>query len=877
MKPDNPLQLFKALPRYAAIPAKRWNSNLPPLVVFLGPKELWGKMISEYPNSRVLPRTLGVGAFEFSMSLAPWLLSDRRATVVTVNEPPNYLKSFCVRHRIPLRIVSPPPPAAQAGEPAAPPSQPIPSSMPTWFRRDPGQALKQALHSQTPIYLYMPWIPEHGDAVIERLADHAYTLAPFDIIRNVADNEFRREAFRFARHHPDLYRRMVIRRLAPISSKISGFIFTFDWAPVTRIIVDVCRTLGIPTILVPHESAFINQELYYKDPISNASMPACDITLAWGQLQKDIFVARGYDEHRIKIVGAPKFDTYRTVSSQIDRACFHQLFGLSPERRTVLFATQPLDSQTDTQTARESQKAAIRDLLRYVESHDAQLLVRMPPSRDDILGLDLKQALAASDHAAVDEADFYLVSPEEAVKHVDVVTSINSTMLFEGLLSGKPAISMRYIEFDSMWDQAGVLAARNLSEAAILLEKAFSGELAPQESQLSWAAEQLGVGQFDGLASARIKAFLREADSELREMELNTPLDRLQRGQRIDVVALPANEQLAETTQKYLRELVNANTLLRTRQELSPVISPAFSGVDIFLQWGGGETAEKRSQRALARSLGKPTVIVEDGLIRSVDIGLSKTPGLSLLVDDSAAYYDATRASRLEMRLEAGPALSTKQLESARSAIKKIVSNRVSKYNHAPDRALDIRRPSVLVIDQRMDDHSVLLGMASSDDFEKMVLSALADWPDHDVIIKQHPDTTLGHRQGYLTASRLSNAAITSDRIRLIAEDINPYSLFELVDEVYVVTSGMGFEALMAGKRVHCFGLPFYSGWGLTNDRKSTSRRNRKRTLEDVFHFAYIQATRYFDPETRQIVPIQEFTDCIVRDRRSTFDRPKPA
>lgn len=878
MKPNNPLQLLKALPRYAAIPAKRWVTRTPPLVVFLGPKDLWGAAISDHPNSRVILRTQNVGTFEFNTSLAPWLLSDRRASVVVAGQAASQIVAFCARHCIPLRTVplpSPPITAETSAPPAPPP--PAPDAIPAWFRRDQGVELKNALKGDAPIFLYMPWIPEHGDAVMERLADPTYALAPFDMIDGVADNAVRRQAFRFARNHPHLYRRMVIRRLAPIAGRVSAFILSFDWAPVTKIIVEACRSLGIPTILIPHESAFIDQDMYYRDPVSGASMPACDMVLAWGQLQRDIFIGRGYDEARIEIVGAPKFDTYQSSASQIDRAQFHHLFGLSPERPTILFATQPLDSQTDTEIARESQRAAIRDLLRYVTTENVQLLVRMPPSRDDILGVDLKQAIAASDHAAVDDAEFYLVAPDEAIKHVDVVASINSTMLFEALLAGKPAVSMRYIEFDSIWDKVGISAARNLDEAAALLSRAFAGDLKPHEGQLAWAADQLGVGCFDGLAADRIKAFLRERAPALRHVSRFTPLDSLQRGKRIDIVALPANEALEGTTQKYLRELINANTLLRTPADLSLSNAPDFAGVDIFLQWGGGDTHEKSAQRAFARALGKPTVIIEDGLIRSIDIGLSRSPGLSLLIDDRAAYYDATQSSRLELLLESGPDLTSEQLSAARSAMAAIVSARVSKYNHAPDYRLALRRPSVLVIDQRMDDHSVLLGMATTDDFEKMVLSALADWPDHDVIIKQHPDTTLGQRQGYLTASRLSNAAIASERIRIIDQDINPYSLFDIVDDVYTVTSGMGFEALMAGKRVHCFGLPFYAGWGLTDDRKTTARRTRVRTIEDVFHFTYLQATRYFDPEIGERAPLVDFLNCIVRDRPSSLEEQSPA
>ena len=39
------------------------------------------------------------------------------------------------------------------------------------------------------------------------------------------------------------------------------------------------------------------------------------------------------------------------------------------------------------------------------------------------------------------------------------------------------------------------------------------------------------------------------------------------------------------------------------------------------------------------------------------------------------------------------------------------------------------------------------------------------------------------------------------------------------VDAVYVVTSTMGFEALLVGKPVTTFGVPWYAGWGVTDDR----------------------------------------------------------
>ena len=85
----------------------------------------------------------------------------------------------------------------------------------------------------------------------------------------------------------------------------------------------------------------------------------------------------------------------------------------------------------------------------------------------------------------------------------------------------------------------------------------------------------------------------------------------------------------------------------------------------------------------------------------------------------------------------------------------------------------------------------------------------------------------------------------------MLYENLNPISLLQAVDEVYVVSSQMGIEALLCGKKVVCYGIPFYSGWGLTIDRGfGSSVRHKKRALEELFYAAYLKFTYYFNPAT---------------------------
>ena len=314
--------------------------------------------------------------------------------------------------------------------------------------------------------------------------------------------------------------------------------------------------------------------------------------------------------------------------------------------------------------------------------------------------------------------------------------------------------------------------------------------------------------------------------------------------------------------------MINCRTLISTWE--NKCAYDQIATVELFLQWGITESTSKKRQHTHATHLSRPVIIIEDGFIRSVDIGLSGTPGLSIILDDTTAYYDATKASRLNKLLESDIELTVEQKNRARLAINKIVENKVSKYNHAKCLPIKIGKPDrkkILLLDQRFGDQSVTSGLADEVTFEKMLNDAIVNHPECDLIIKQHPDAIKGGKSSYYSDERLAFTKYV-DNVYTVNFDINPYCLLDLVEEVYVVTSGMGFEALMAGKKVHCYGMPFYAGWGVTEDQIQLPSRTRKRSLEEVFYFSYIEASRYFDPDLDKQVQVEEIVDYIVKHRK---------
>lgn len=279
--------------------------------------------------------------------------------------------------------------------------------------------------------------------------------------------------------------------------------------------------------------------------------------------------------------------------------------------------------------------------------------------------------------------------------------------------------------------------------------------------------------------------------------------------------------------------------------------------------WGTKPSGLKAAQ--IAARLEIPPLFLEDGFLRSYSAG-KDSPPLSIVRDSEGIYYDSSRPSALESLLNSDTDLLSSIEGDVRKAKDLIIEHRLSKYNHAPDidentlRQNDVRR--VLVIDQTMGDNSVVMGRATAQTFNDMLAAARAENPEAMVYVKTHPEVTSGQKRGYLSHIQ------GDERTVLLREAVNPMSLLERMDRVYTVTSTMGFEALLAGKPVTVFGLPWYSGWGATDDRQHCERRTRQRTIDELFAAAYIHYATYLDPVSRRRGTIFDVINWLILQRR---------
>jgi catechol 2,3-dioxygenase-like lactoylglutathione lyase family enzyme len=288
--------------------------------------------------------------------------------------------------------------------------------------------------------------------------------------------------------------------------------------------------------------------------------------------------------------------------------------------------------------------------------------------------------------------------------------------------------------------------------------------------------------------------------------------------------------------------------------------------------WGHKPTADYAM--AVAAKHKAPYLAIEDGWLRSVRPGSAEPPS-SLVLDRSGIYYDARGPSDLETMLESAEAPTSAEQADAEAAIDLLRRNRLSKYNEAPpeDDISEIGRSAagtVLVADQTFGDASIAGGLADAESFRRMVEAAVAENPGARIIVKLHPEVTSGRKRGYLATLALPEGCT------VLSRRVNPWALLERVDKVYTVSSQLGFEALMAGRQVICFGMPFYAGWGLTDDRVSCPRRTTRVSLARLVHAAFFGYCRYLDAWRRHETDFFTAADQLLFLRQRYLANSRP-
>lgn len=296
-----------------------------------------------------------------------------------------------------------------------------------------------------------------------------------------------------------------------------------------------------------------------------------------------------------------------------------------------------------------------------------------------------------------------------------------------------------------------------------------------------------------------------------------------------------------------------------------PYISEFVSDLEKPMICGWGRKRSFSLAKQYAKKHNIDILCLEDGFIRSLGLGKAGYPPLSLVADQNGIYFDATKPSDLENLISQSE--QEHRHKEAQHLIQKITQYAITKYNQTYDEIAHLQlnnKKNILVVDQTFGDQSIEYSGATADSFRVMLKQACIDHPDAQIWIKTHPDVIAKKAQGHFL-----DQDIVFHQVKFLTGNFNPIQLLKKMDEVYVVSSQLGFEALLCDKKVHCFGMPWYAGWGVTNDQYAPiqvldQRRQIKRSLLHLFYCAYVLYARYVSPITHKRCGLEEILDILI-------------
>ncbi len=304
-----------------------------------------------------------------------------------------------------------------------------------------------------------------------------------------------------------------------------------------------------------------------------------------------------------------------------------------------------------------------------------------------------------------------------------------------------------------------------------------------------------------------------------------------------------------------------------------PIVRRFFLGSQVLFDYPMGllpaqSTLVLWGRKALANVAGEKVaenqwhvIRLEDGFIRSVGLGADLIQPLSWALDTRGIYYDATNPSDLEHLLQ-NHLFDIALLDRARQLRTRLVAAGLTKYNVGTDvwqRPGHITADQVILVPGQVEsDASLAFGAPGIRTNADLLMAVRKANPASYILYKPHPDVVAGLRskgQGEEDAGQWCDEIVV---------DVAMGALLGQVGSVHTLTSLTGFEALLRGKKVVCYGLPFYAGWGLTEDILPVARRTRRLALDELVAGTLILYPTYISRTTGQFTTPERALDELL-------------
>jgi len=271
---------------------------------------------------------------------------------------------------------------------------------------------------------------------------------------------------------------------------------------------------------------------------------------------------------------------------------------------------------------------------------------------------------------------------------------------------------------------------------------------------------------------------------------------------------------------------------------------------------------------AFAKREGVSLYRIEDAFIRSVALGSGFAKPYSLSIDARGVYFDPRKPSDLEYMLE-HDTFSDALIHRAKKVRAEVIASKFSKYNHLEHTTIEVDRDKydkvILVTGQVEDDMSIKYGAFGLNNRDLLEMVREAN-PDAYIIYKPHPDVLSGNRKGKVPQEVIDRCA------NEVQTRVSIDSCIAVSDELHTLTSGAGFDALIRGKKVYTYGMPFYAGWGLTVDYRTCKRRTRVLSLDELVCATLILYPRYISPKSGAFCEVEQTLAELKEEQELYFN-----
>ena len=219
---------------------------------------------------------------------------------------------------------------------------------------------------------------------------------------------------------------LLLRTIRPDS-----FAVLEDISTLNRSMCQVLRFRRIPVVVVQHGIVTIDCEGLYLMP------KAGDVQAVWGEYYRKWHTDRGKPMESQVVTGFPRHDGLYSLPP-LDRDLLCRRFGLHPDLRVVLVATEWFQGATSRYTV-EDDENYIRLVLRSLkDNNDIQIVVKLHPAYQDRYHRIVSEVAAQEGVKVVIAKD----SLWDLIRLSSLVIMAISSVCVETLILGKPVISI---------------------------------------------------------------------------------------------------------------------------------------------------------------------------------------------------------------------------------------------------------------------------------------------------------------------------------------------------------------------------------------------------------------------------------------------------